>query len=372
MGITGSSGKTTVKEMCFAIFSKRWPDRNDRAESRVLKTEGNFNNLIGLPLSLLPIEAKHRAVILEMGMNQPGEIERLTAIADPDIACILNIHGAHLQGLGTIEGVAAAKAELFRTCAAETLLVVNDDDPRVRALAEECEQQKIHFAIDPAGSQAPDIFTSRLETGNNEEITFLLHIGGEQAQVRLQIPGQHNISNALAAAGIASAAGISIADIVAGLASFQPADSRMQILDGPGDSRIINDTYNANPESMKAGIKTLAGLGLAPRVAILGDMFELGTGSSELHKQIGNYLGRQEIDFLAVLGEHAEAVALGVHESGKSKTTVQVFASQEQCKDWVHELIQNKNIQAGSYILVKASRGMHMEKLVEQLRREFV
>lgn len=372
VGITGSSGKTTVKEMCSAIFNQRWPDRNDKAESRVLKTEGNFNNLIGLPLSLLPIEAKHKAVILEMGMNQPGEIERLTEIADPDIACILNVHGAHLQGLGTIDGVAAAKAELFRTCGAESVLVVNADDPRVLALAEECEQEKIYFGIDPAGSQPLDIYISHLETGNNEEISFILHIADEQAQVRLQVPGQHNISNALAAAGIASAATINIADIAVGLASFQPADSRMQILDGPGGSRIINDTYNANPESMKAGIRTLAGLGVAPRVAILGDMFELGSDSSELHKQIGNYVGKQGIDFLAVLGEYAEAVEQGVRESESSRTIVQVLESREQCKDWVQELIRDKKIQPGSYILVKASRGMRMENIVKQLREDFV
>lgn len=372
VGITGSSGKTTVKEMCFAIFSQHWSDRNDTAESRVLKTEGNFNNLIGLPLSLLPIEAKHKAVILEMGMNQPGEIERLTEIADPDIACILNIHGAHLQGLGSIEGVAAAKAELFRTCAAESVLVVNNDDPRVRSLAEKCEQKKIHFGINSTESQPLDIYISSLKTGNNEEINFILHIAGEQAQVKLQVPGQHNISNALAAAGIASAAGIEISDIAAGLASFQPAESRMQILDGPGGSRIINDTYNANPESMKAGIITLAGLGVAPRIAILGDMFELGADSRELHKKIGNYVGEQGIDYLAVLGEYAEAVAQGVRENERSDTTVQVLESQEQCNDWVRGLIQDKKIQAGSYILVKASRGMRMEKLVEHLREGLV
>jgi murE/murF fusion protein len=372
VGITGSSGKTTVKEMCFAIFNQRWPDRKDRAESRVLKTEGNFNNLIGLPLSLLPIEAKHKAVILEMGMNQPGEIERLTAIADPDIACILNIHGAHLQGLGTIEGVAAAKAELFRTCAAESVLVVNNDDPRVLALSEECEQKKIHFGVDPAGIKSLDIYISSPETGINEEIHFILHIAGEQRRVKLQVPGQHNISNALAAAGIAFAAGIGISDIAAGLATFQPANSRMQILEGPGGTRIINDTYNANPESMKAGIRTLAGLGVAPRVAILGDMFELGNDSGELHKQIGYYVGKQGIDFLAVLGEYAENVAKGVRESGCFGTTVRVVESQEQCNDWVQELIGDEKIQTGSYILVKASRGMRMENLVEQLRKGIV
>jgi murE/murF fusion protein len=371
IGITGSSGKTTVKEMCAAIFQTRFPDEQDKATGRVLKTEGNFNNLIGLPLSLLPLEPKHTVAVLEMGMNRPGEIETLTKIADPDIACIINVHGAHLQGLGTIEGVAAAKGELYKTCRKNSVFVVNNDDSRVVALASNCEQKKITFGFALPGSKTPDISVSLPKkqgaTSANEEICFELQIGEQTEPVTLHVPGQHNIANAMAAAGIAHAAGIGIEYIVRGLTAFQPAEKRMQIIDGPAGSRIINDCYNANPASMKAAINTLSEIATASSVAVLGDMLELGSGSYQLHKEVGRLVADAGISFVAVLGEYAEAVAEGVRERKKAKTVVQQCADQKQCYSWLQKLIKNNHLEAGSYILVKGSRGMQLEKLVEQL-----
>ena len=365
--VTGSSGKTTVKEMCAAIFSQEWPERIDAAPERVLKTEGNFNNLIGLPLSLLPVSAKHTAVILEMGMNRPGEIARLTEIADPDIACILNVHGAHLQGLGNIEGVAKAKGELFQGCGKDTVLVVNSDDSRVVDLARQCEQKKIFFGLSRENSAVPDVYATPLETGSREEVIFTLHVKGQEAQVVLQVPGAHNISNALAAAAIAHGADIDIALIARGLSAFVPTDRRMQILDGPGGSRIINDTYNANPESMKAGISTLCELGSGTHIAVLGDMLELGPDSELLHKEIGAHVADSGVDFLCLVGDFATSTASGATEQGLDQACVRVFDKKDGCLSWLRELVAAGNIYAGSYILVKGSRGMRLEDLVEQL-----
>jgi MurE/MurF fusion protein len=370
IGITGSSGKTTLKEMCFSIFKQQWPDSDKAAKARVLKTEGNFNNSIGLPLSLLPVTPAHRAVLLEMGMNNPGEIKRLTAIADPDIACILNVHGAHLQGLGTIEGVARAKGELFRNCRPDTVLVVNNDDIRVAALAVSCKQRKIFFGWDSSDVASLDVYASDSDLSQREEIHFTLHIGQEQGEVTLAVPGSHNISNALAAAAISHAAGIAMVHIVEGLAAFKPADSRMQIIDGPAGSRIINDCYNANPESMRAGLATLAGFDGAARVAVLGDMLELGNDAAMLHREVGNSVGELGIEFLAVLGEYKNTVQTGVQESEGKRTTVRTFTDQDSCNEWLQSLVDDGTIQMGSYILVKGSRGMHLENLVKQLQGE--
>lgn len=367
VGITGSSGKTTVKEMCAAIFCEQWPEQLDAPSERVLKTEGNFNNLIGLPLSLLPVAPKHKAVILEMGMNRPGEIERLTEIADPDIACIVNVQGAHLQGLGDIEGVTQAKGELFQSCGEDTVLIINRDDFRVVNLAKNSRQKKIYFALECDESDLPDIYCTAVETGNQEETAFTLHVGSQEARVVLHVPGRHNISNALAAAAIAHAAGIDTTRIARGLSAFVATDRRMQLLDGPAGIRILNDTYNANPASMKAGLGTLAELGDGPGVAVLGDMLELGPDSEALHREIGGHVADCGIAFLGLLGDFASATAFGAIEHGMAEERVRVFTEQKECCTWLEELIGNGNIGQGSYLLVKGSRGMHLESLVEQL-----
>jgi len=371
VGITGSSGKTTLKEMCFSIFMQEWPDSNESGSSRVLKTEGNFNNAIGLPLSLLPITPAHKGVLLEMGMNSPGEIKYLTEIADPDIACILNVHGAHLQGLGSIEGVAEAKGELFKNCSPDTILVVNKNDMRVAALAVACDQKKIFFGSDENDDELL-VYSSNVDLSHNEEVRFTLHIELERIQVILAVPGSHNISNALAAAAISHAAGISIEKIAEGLNTFKPADSRMQIVDGPAGSRIINDCYNANPESMRAGLATLAGFNDAPRIAVLGDMLELGSNADRLHREIGKYAGELGVEFIAILGDYKDQVKDGVSENELKQTTVKTFSNQADCNDWLQSLVADNSIHTGSYILVKGSRGMHLENLVKQFQGEQV
>ncbi len=370
IAITGSSGKTTVKEMCAAIFKKQWPELPDAPADRVLKTKGNFNNLIGLPLSLLPVSPGHKAVVLEMGMNCPGEIERLTEIACSDVACILNVHGAHLQGLGSIEGVARAKEELFQMSDRETVFIVNADDERVLALSRKYDQKKLFFGLTNDGSIPLDVYASDRKSGKDENVCFSLHVGGEQSHVQLAVPGEHNILNGLAAATIAHAAGVDIAVIANGLSAFRPGDRRMEILDGPCNSRIINDTYNANPESMKAGLTTLSQLGTGKRGAILGDMLELGQESETLHKQIGTHAASSGLDFLCVIGAFSSFTAAAAIESGMDEHNVHVFDGQNECALWLKEMLASTTSKAETYVLVKASRGMHLDNFVEQLIEE--
>ena len=367
VGITGSCGKTTVKEMTAAIFEQHWPPRQDAPPDQVLKTRGNFNNLIGLPLSLLPLGPGQKAAILEMGMNRPGEIARLVQIADPDIACIVNVHAAHLEGLHSLEGVARAKEELFAGSGAGTTLVINLDDPLVRACARKYPQNKILYASGEAGMEAvPRVFASDVQKGGSVTQSFILHVTGETIPVTLHVPGMHNISNAVAAAAIACAAGIGINEIAAGLVAFRAADKRMQIVTGKGGLNILNDTYNANPASMRAGLATL-GQQDGRRVAILGDMLELGPASAGVHREVGQYVVDQAVDYLALVGDMANETAAGARSAGMDSQRIWIFHEKKDVAAWIEGLLAAGQLQAGDWLLVKGSRGMRLEVVVEQL-----
>lgn len=369
VGITGSCGKTTVKEMTAAIFEQHWPSAQTdprQPPNRVLKTIGNFNNLVGLPLSLLPLDPGHRAAILEMGMNRPGEIDRLARIADPDIACVVNVHAAHLEGLHSLDGVARAKEELFAASREDTVLVVNLDDPLVRACAERYQRRKVFHATSADHHPHPQVWASDLEMAEIGVQRFLLHIGEEHRAVTLHVPGAHNVANAVAAAAIGHAAGVGIVEIAAGLAAFRPADKRMQILRGKGGLNIINDTYNANPASMRAGLATL-GQQQGRRMAILGDMLELGPTSAEAHRQTGAYAAQQALDDLFLVGDFAQETAEGARMAGLAAERIRIFANKEDVAPVVEELLAAGRLQADDWLLVKGSRGMRLEGVVEQL-----
>jgi len=236
IGLTGSSGKTTVKEMTGAIL---------RQNHTVLKTEGNFNNLVGLPLTLFRLTQQHEIAVLEMGMNRPGEISSLTEIADPDIACIINVQEAHLEGLGNIMGVAQAKNELFAGLKPGGKAVINLDDEIVRSLAEPLAQEKITFGChSEAYIRATDI-----KSLGEEGMEFTIHIGNDNRRVSIKALGQHNVTNSLAAAAMAHAAGCSMAEICSGLAVFQPYDKRARVEEMPGGLKVLNDCYNAKKSS---------------------------------------------------------------------------------------------------------------------------
>ena len=368
IGITGSCGKTTVKEMTAAILERQWPDGPEAPTGRVLKTRGNFNNLIGLPLSLLPLGVKHRAAILEMGMNHPGEIADLTRIADPDISCIVSIHAAHLEGLHSLAGVVAAKEELFAGTGDEGILVVNLDDEHIRAMAGRYRQKKITYSATEAGcTLRPDLWASDIVLSPSGAVSYILHIGEEQVPVTLSIPGGHNVGNSLAAAAMALAAGCTIEMIAVGLADFRPGDKRMVITESVIGCSLINDTYNANPGSMAAGLATLHQLASGTSMAILGDMLELGEASRALHNRIGSHAAEQGVGFLALFGQFAPDIRDGAVTAGMDPERIRIFAEKETIAAWVGELAERGELKKGDYILIKASRGMRFETIVQQL-----
>lgn len=366
--ITGSCGKTTVKEMAGAIFQRKWPAGPDYPSESVLLTKGNLNNLIGLPLSLLPLSRRHRAAVLEMGMNMFGEIRRMTEIAEPDICCITNVHGVHLEGLGSIEGVGDAKEELFAQASEKAIFIVNIDDDQVRKRALKYSQRKILFSTTPPdASHKPDLFASGIDGSEPGVLTFMLHKGEEQEEIHLYIAGVHNVANAVAAAAIATAGGASLKEIAAGLADFRPADRRMVVEKGKSGLTLINDTYNANPVSMAAAIDALVELSQGKRGAVLSDMLELGENSPDLHYQLGRKVGNSGLDVLVVVGDFRDDVARGALDAGMSKKKITTCHDKDEILTVLNTLLEKGELGNDDWLLVKGSRGGKMETVVEKL-----
>jgi murE/murF fusion protein len=364
--ITGSSGKTTVKELVAAIFSKHFAEANTGINP-VLKTQGNFNNLVGMPLSLLPAAAGHKAAALEMGMNHPGEIARLVAAADPDIACIINVQAAHLEGLGSIEGVAAAKGELFAGLRSDTVSVVNLDDPQVRKLPTR-SARVIGFAVTPDGlSRQPEVSAVSIADLGEKGMRFNLCICDWEQELAIALPGLHSVSNCCAAAAAAHAAGIAPDTIADALRACQRvADKRMQPVTLPGGINILNDCYNANPGSMSAALKTLRGFGKnCKHIALLGDMLELGASSAAAHERLGREAAALGFDALAATGNLAKHVAEGARQGGMAANMLHVFPDTAAMAAWLLHEIDMNHVTAGDWLLLKGSRGMRMEKVLE-------
>jgi UDP-N-acetylmuramoyl-tripeptide--D-alanyl-D-alanine ligase len=357
VAITGSSGKTTVKEMTAAILASSF---------NILKTQGNFNNLVGLPLSLLPVGYRHDVAVLEMGMNQPGEIARMTEIADPDLGCITNIQEAHLAGLGSIEGVARAKGELYAGLKSWGRLVVNRDDKRVWKLAGCCSQEKILFGCHPQAF----IRATHIRNRGEEGMTFTLHAGKERARVRLQVFGRHNVMNALAAAALAFGAGMGLPEIAAGLAAFQSYGQRFQV-EEIGGLKVVNDTYNANPGSMLAALEALQGLSRGRRsVVALGDMLELGRHSVAAHRFVGEAVARLGFDYLFTVGEYASTLLAAAREAGMPEERLRKFTDKKELAATLLQLRRQESLLPGDWLLIKGSRGMQMEKIITEFARD--
>lgn len=361
VGITGSSGKTTIKEMTAAIAHALWPVGPDNPQNVVVKTKGNFNNLIGLPLSLFPMDAHAKAAILEMGMNAPGEIARLADIAKPTISCIGNVHGAHLAGLGSIEGVARAKEELFAHSPDSSLLVVNLDDPFVSEMSKRYNQQQITFScVDTVAN----VYATNSRIAANGFVSFDITVNGQSQPVSLKTYGEYNIANALAAAAIGVGLGANIQQIVQGLEQYRTPAKRMERYVTKGGWSLLCDCYNANPASMAAGLRTLVSVGPGKKVAILGDMFELGDSAIAGHSEVGRLVGALNVDFLAVVGEFAEVVGGEAIRAGLLPEQVKVFADKDTLASWLVEQESQNWLHPEDVVLLKASRGMAMETLM--------
>jgi len=348
VAITGSNGKTTTRQMTAAVVSRGY---------RTLSSRKNYNNHIGLPLTLFDICPQHRWAVVELGMNAPGEIATLSGICLPDIGVITNIGPAHLEGVGSLEGVMHAKGELLGNIHPDGTAVLNADDERVLRLAGGCRCRVLLYGLsEKATIRAVDIRPT------DQGHTFRLILPSGDVRVGLDIPGKFMISNALAAAGVGQSIGLEADQIRKGLENFVPAAGRMNVLHTRGDFHIIDDTYNANPGSMAGALDTLSALRKDRRsFVVMGDMKELGGKSAELHHQVGDLAARSGITALFITGEFAEETAAGAAAAGLGQDRI-VTGSKEQI---VQSLIER--LQPQDWILVKGSRAMAMEDIVRKL-----
>ncbi|CAB5130658.1 UDP-N-acetylmuramoyl-tripeptide--D-alanyl-D-alanine ligase (EC [Olavius algarvensis associated proteobacterium Delta 3] len=348
VAITGSNGKTSTREMIVSVMSRRY---------RTLFPERNFNNEVGVPLTLFRLRPDHQWAVLELGMNHFGEIARLTRMCDPDIGVITNIGPAHLEGVGSIEGVMAAKGELLDEMAADKRAVLNADDPRIRTLAERAVQKTLMYGWD----KDADIRAETMASTPNG-MSFDLDLAGTRVPIRLNTPGPFMVSNALAAAAVGYLAGLTPNEIREGLDAFRPVQGRLNVRNTAKGIHIIDDTYNANPASMAAAIETLQGASRAGRsVMVAGDMKELGNGAADLHRDIGLLCARSNITRLYAAGEFAEQVGAGAAEGGMPPEAI-VTGSRTSIADDLVEWLE-----PGDWIVVKGSRAMGMEKVVARL-----
>jgi UDP-N-acetylmuramoyl-tripeptide--D-alanyl-D-alanine ligase len=353
VGVTGSNGKTTTKEMIAAVCGAA---AYEPPCTRVLKSTGNLNNLIGLPLTLLQLRGDEAVAVLEMGMNQPGEIGRLTDIARPDYAVVTNVGPVHLAGVGgTIEGVAAAKGELFAHLTRDAVIAVNVDDQWVQRIAANFPGRRVTFG------RGATVTARAVTEHGTEGLSFDLMIEGRGARVRLPLLGRHNVDNALAAAAIGHALGHSMEVIVRGLETTAAVGMRLQVHRLANGVTIINDAYNANPSSVGAALAALTRLP-GRHVVVLGSMRELGDESRRAHHQVGERAGSLGVDQLVLFGEEAEAMAEGARAAGLQSDRIQVCNSHAEAAAAVVARWQR-----GDMVLVKGSRGMQMEAVVRLL-----
>lgn len=356
VAVTGSNGKTTTREMIAAILSKR---------GRTLKNDGNYNNEIGVPLTLFGLDADHRAAVIEMGMNHPGEIARLTDIARPQIGVVTNAAAAHLEGLGSIDGVADAKAELYAGLPATGVAIANADDPRMLKRAQASGRRVLTFAV--GRQRRGDVAVLDVLEHGAAGLRFLLGIGNREVEVELSLVGTHNAANAAAAAAAAVALGCTDREIAAGLSDVRPVGRRLRVERLASGLQLIDDCYNANPLSMGAALQTLRDLAdddeASRPVAVLGDMLELGEFEAEAHRVVGQAAARAGVALLAAFGPRARLLADAAAAAGLPEDRIFHTEDVDALIAWARTRLTPADL-----LLVKASRGLKLERLVEALR----
>ncbi len=357
VAITGSNGKTTTRKMATKIFETSFD---------TLATQKNFNNEIGVPATLLSLSRAHQWAVVELGMNQAGEMKRLSAIACPDIAVVTNTSGAHLEGLKTADNVAVAKAQIFDHAQKNSTAIFFGDDPRAHILKKGAKKNLDITQVFSFGScETADVSATDIQVSENRT-WFTATVNNTSARFHINSPARFMVNNALAALAAASAAGIAICDMQAGLAAFAPASGRMDIRCLANGIKLIDDTYNANPASVTQALKTLSaqaaasGEGRKARtVAILGDMLELGEASEDLHYAVGKKAAQLGINRLYLYGPHSSHTSRGAVDNGMARDRIFSGTKQEIAGHALAHAGQN------DWVLVKGSRGMAMETIIQ-------
>jgi UDP-N-acetylmuramoyl-tripeptide--D-alanyl-D-alanine ligase len=349
VGITGSNGKTSTKEMTAAVLG---------GAPGVLSNQGNLNNLVGMPRSLLSLGEGHHHVVMEMGMNRPGEITRLAEIARPQVGVLTNVHPVHLEGLGSLQAVAEAKGELLEALPADGVAVLNADDPYVLKQAARTKARQVTFGKSPSAEVR--VVSAQQDA---ESVNVELELAGEKLQVRIDRPGLHNALNAAAAAAVGMVEGIEPEKIAERIGRASLPALRMEQLE-LGSGRLLVDCYNANPRSVEAALSTLRDLADGPAYAVLGDMRELGEASEELHRKTGQAAAGADLSGLCTFGGEARAIAQGAREGGL--TEVEETESIDEAIQWTRQ-----RLKAGGWVLIKGSRAMRMERIAAAMAAEY-
>ena len=350
IGITGSNGKTTTKDLTAAVLSGKW---------NVLKTQANFNNEIGLPMTLLQLNKSYDVAVVEMGMRGLGQIKLLTDIAKPTIGVITNVGETHMELLGSIENIAKAKSEMAQAIEIDGKVVLNADDEHVAKMHEVTKARPIYFGI----NHAADVKAFNVKTVGEGKTEFDAFIGENMAHFTLNMLGIHNVYNCLAALAVGYACGLTIEEMQKGLASFKPTAMRFEYKK-VGDFNVINDAYNASPMSTKAALSNLAKVTDGRKILVMGDMFELGSVEVKAHEDIAVQAKEAGISIIVTRGTLTQNTARKAREIGIPE--VYECANHEEAV-----AILKKVLQKDDTVLFKGSHGMHMEKIIELLENEY-
>lgn len=354
VGITGSVGKTSTKEMIASVLSEKY---------RVLKTEGNYNNEIGLPLTIFKIRAEHEVAVLEMGISEFGEMHRLATMANPDICVITNIGLCHLENLKTRDGILKAKTESFAHLKKDGIAILNGDDDKLSTIRQVGDKEPVFYGMEEKMEYREDAKKSVYATGVENlglyGMQARIHTPEGERDVRIPIPGEHNVYNALAATAVGLSLGLSLDQISSGILKAKTIGGRTNLLN-TGSMTVIDDCYNANPVSMKASIDVLA-TAEGRKIAVLGDMGELGENEKKLHYEVGEYLAKKEINVLFCAGELSEEIAKAAQKESKT-CEVYYFKTRDALLEQLLPFLKK-----GDTVLVKASHFMEYPKIVKAL-----
>lgn len=349
VGVTGSVGKTTTKEFAAALLASRF---------RVLKSEGNFNNRLGLALSLLRLEADHDAAVLEMGMSAAGELRALTRVAPPDVAVITNVSPVHLQFFQSLDDIALAKKEILDGAKPGATAVLNADDPLVMKLGAGFSGPTVTFGLAPGS----DVRAEEVKRSGYSGLEFLLRYGRESLRTPFPFINEAAVADLLAAAAVSLALGLRLDEIRPAVLSLRPFSRRGVLVDA-GGVRVYDDSYNSNPRALEAALASLATLPAARRVAVLADMLELGEGEREFHRRAGEIVARTGWDVLVAVGPLAAWIAEGAAGAGMNAASIHRFADASAAAGGIAGIVRD-----GDLVLVKGSRGMKTETIVDKLR----
>lgn len=351
VGITGSVGKTSTKEMVACALGVKY---------NVLKNEGNLNNEIGVPLTIFKLNSSHEAAVVEMGMSGFGEISILTSIVRPRVGIITNIGISHIEKLGSRQNILRAKLELLEGLQQGGLLVLNGDDVMLSGVKGLLTQRTVSYGLE----EGVDYQAYNIQSHGENGIDFDVTVEGTDYTIHVPSPGVHNVYNALAAVAAGHELGIPMEELAGGISQFSPGKMRLNIIKANG-LKVINDAYNSSPQSVKAALDVLEELEADRKIAVLGDMLELGEWSTQAHLETGRQAADKKLDYIVTIGSGASNIARGAVEAGFASGRIASYQSNTEALEHLLKILQQ-----GDAILVKGSRGMKMEEIVQSLTAE--